>query len=115
MIFSSFTNILSAFTGQFKVGVSIIEIREKAEENESNKSRINKMFVHAIRRFVIYVRSLSQVAALEQSRTAVTAGEQPHIPRSAVVIGGGIIGISSALQLARRGVAVTVLEENKGG
>ena len=38
MIFSSFTNILSAFTGQFKVGVSIIEIREKAEENESNKS-----------------------------------------------------------------------------
>ena len=31
-------------------------------------------------------------------------------PKTAVVIGGGIIGISTAFQLARRGVQVTVLE-----
>ena len=34
---------------------------------------------------------------------------------SAVVIGGGIIGISTAVQLARRGVRVRVLEERPGG
>ena len=33
---------------------------------------------------------------------------------SAVVIGGGIIGISTAVQLARRGVRVRVLEERSG-
>jgi len=33
-----------------------------------------------------------------------------HQPKTAVVIGGGIIGISTAFQLARRGVQVTVLE-----
>ena len=33
---------------------------------------------------------------------------------SAVVIGGGIIGISTAVQLARRGVRVQVLEERPG-
>ena len=32
-------------------------------------------------------------------------------PRSAIIIGGGILGISSALQLAKRGVNVTVIEE----
>ena len=35
-------------------------------------------------------------------------------PRSAIIIGGGIIGISSALQLAKRGVNVTVIEEQPG-
>ncbi len=35
-------------------------------------------------------------------------------PRSAIIIGGGIIGISSALQLAKRGVDVTVIEEQPG-
>ena len=35
-------------------------------------------------------------------------------PTSAVVIGGGIIGISSALQMAKRGIKVTILEEQKG-
>ena len=35
-------------------------------------------------------------------------------PGSAIIIGGGIIGISSALQLAKRGVNVTVLEEQPG-
>jgi NADPH-dependent 2,4-dienoyl-CoA reductase/sulfur reductase-like enzyme len=32
-------------------------------------------------------------------------------PATAIVIGGGIIGVSTAYQLARRGVAVTLLEE----
>jgi len=34
-------------------------------------------------------------------------------PRTAVVIGGGVIGLSSAYQLALRGVEVTVLEEKE--
>ena len=43
----------------------------------------------------------------------VSAGERPPQapPRSALIVGGGIIGISSALQLARRGLEVTVVEE----
>ena len=32
-------------------------------------------------------------------------------PRTAVIVGGGIIGLSTALQLVKRGVSVTVLEE----
>merc|ERR1712215_398290 len=36
----------------------------------------------------------------------------PASPKTAIVIGGGIIGISSAYQLAKRGVQVTVLESN---
>ena len=51
----------------------------------------------------LFIKSLSQL----------TAAEKPQVPRTAIVIGGGIIGISSALQLARRGVAVTVLEESQ--
>ena len=35
--------------------------------------------------------------------------------KSAVVIGGGFIGISSAIHLASRGFAVTVLEKSKTG
>merc|ERR1711962_1584862 len=35
------------------------------------------------------------------------------VPRTAVVIGGGVIGLSSAYQLALRGVHVTVLEERQ--
>merc|ERR1712215_275570 len=36
----------------------------------------------------------------------------PASPKTAIVIGGGIIGISSAYQLAKRGAQVTVLESN---
>ena len=32
-------------------------------------------------------------------------------PRTALVVGGGVIGVSTAYQLARRGVQVTLLEE----
>ena len=35
-------------------------------------------------------------------------------PQSAIIIGVGIIGVSSALQLAKRGVNVTVIEEQPG-
>ena len=35
-------------------------------------------------------------------------------PQSAIIIGGGIIGVSSALQLAKRGVKVTIIEEQPG-
>jgi len=35
------------------------------------------------------------------------------VPRTALVIGGGVIGLSSAYQLALRGVHVTVLEERQ--
>ena len=64
------------------------------------------LFVCVPRRLLVEVtsRSLSQVSA--------GAGEKPDPPRSALIVGGGIIGISSALQLARRGVKVTVVEEN---
>ena len=34
-------------------------------------------------------------------------------PGTALVIGGGVIGVSTAYQLAMRGVAVTVLEERE--
>ena len=54
-------------------------------------------------------RVLSEVTT--RSLSQVSAAEKPEPPRSALIIGGGIIGISSALQLARRGVKVTVLEE----
>ena len=33
------------------------------------------------------------------------------LPRTALVVGGGVIGVSTAYQLARRGVSVTLLEE----
>ena len=62
------------------------------------------LFVSVPRRLLseVTTRSLSQVSAAEKP-------VEP--PRSALIIGGGIIGISSALQLARRGVKVTVVEE----
>ena len=34
-------------------------------------------------------------------------------PRSVVVVGGGVIGVCSAYFLAKRGVAVTVLERGE--
>lgn len=34
-------------------------------------------------------------------------------PRSAIVIGAGMVGLATALELCRRGVAVTVLEDRK--
>ena len=37
------------------------------------------------------------------------------LPKSAVVIGGGFIGISSAIHLCSRGFAVTVLEKARSG
>ena len=67
------------------------------------KTLLFKMFVSVPRRLLseVTTRSLSQVFA----------AEKPEPPRSALIVGGGIIGISSALQLARRGVKVTVVEE----
>ena len=61
------------------------------------------LFVSVPRRLLgeVTTRSLSQV----------TAKEKQEPTRSALVVGGGIIGISSALQLARRGMKVTVVEE----
>ena len=61
------------------------------------------LFVSVPRRLLceITTRSVSQVSA----------AEKPAPPRTALIIGGGIIGISSALQLARRGLEVTVVEE----
>ena len=61
------------------------------------------MFVSVPRRLFseVTTRSLSQVSAAEKSEP----------PRSALIVGGGIIGVSSALQLARRGLKVTVVEE----
>ena len=62
-----------------------------------------EMFVSVPRRLFseVTTRSLSQVSAAEKSEP----------PRSALIVGGGIIGVSSALQLARRGLKVTVVEE----
>ena len=50
--------------------------------------------------------------AEEVKKIRLRRPEERCKPRTAVIVGGGIIGISSALQLAKRGVAVTVLEEN---
>jgi len=47
------------------------------------------------------------------NRKKINAEEVEGKPSSAVVIGGGIIGISTALQLANRGIKVTVLEQNQ--
>lgn len=50
--------------------------------------------------------------AEEVKKLRLRKPEERCKPKTAVVVGGGIIGISSALQLAKRGIAVTVLEEN---
>lgn len=42
----------------------------------------------------------------------MTAMPVPAAPKSALVIGAGIIGLATALQLQRRGVAVTVIDRN---
>lgn len=51
------------------------------------------------------------LAFLATTRQA-KANENGSQPKSAIVIGGGIIGISTAFQLARKGVQVTVVESN---
>lgn len=47
---------------------------------------------------------------MKQQNATKTASS---IPKTAIVIGGGVIGVSTAFQLARRGLSVTILEKNE--
>lgn len=40
--------------------------------------------------------------------------DQPALPRSAIVVGAGVVGVATAWALARRGVSVTIIERASG-
>ena len=66
------------------------------------------MSLRNIRRFTFFTRTYAQVKTCNYSSSQ-------SIPSSAdvIVIGGGVIGTSTAYHLAKRGVDVVLLERHK--